>query len=500
MVGLHKRCLKIALGKALLNLEQIRALIYQVSDNINSRPLMQQLAEENQVLILTPNTMIKPYTSQSIYDLDENKGMRLKTPVLKANVLLPEILTEIYNAIQTRLTKAIETWRTDYIAVLRERATFHHSKMKGESTDTPEIGEVVLVETPSLRGEWPLGLIVKINYFTNQTEEPSNIESVVVRIQGKEVVKPLTRIIPLEIKPLKESLSQTDDSYKEKICNVADQDDQEVFDLQYEEQLKTELQKSLQIENKENENINLIYDPKCPTNRPRRLAARKARQNIADIYKPKHNIQQHLTLGVKYTMMNIICLFMILVTPTKSSQPEKIPTTSYKPPTLPSSANNGSALIININTATGLISTLKEIFSSMFKVMGIILMTIIFIYCLTIVIPWIYRNLILRIIHLLRRERLSKRHGRYHLPAENIKPNETLLEEILPIDADLSTPIKLAPTAPDLSISDLDWNKSTPPIPVCVTTIRTEPTSILAKDNPPRTIDDELNSANYLEG
>jgi hypothetical protein len=307
MVGLHKRCLKIALGKALLNLEQIRALIYQVSNHVNSRPLMQQLAEENQILILTPNMMIKPYTSQSIYDLDKtNTKRRLKTPVLAATgssyQLLPEALTEIYNAIQNRLTKAILIWNTEYLNVLRERATFHHAKSPGESRDTPEVGEVVLVETPSPRGEWPLGLIVKINYFTNKEETPSNIESVVVRMKGEDVIKPLTKITPLEIKPTGEMMPSDHFPIRETQADRLDISGQDDFDHKYEKSQKDQLQHTLENNIKEAETPKIVFDPPIPMMRSKRLAAHKARQNIAETQRPKHRTQRHLSYGTKLSI------------------------------------------------------------------------------------------------------------------------------------------------------------------------------------------------------
>jgi hypothetical protein len=324
MVGLHKNCLKIALGKAMLNLEQIRALVYQISDNLNNRPLMQQLAEENQILILTPNILIKPYASQSIYNLDpSNTTGALKAPVLSVSSttskkeLVPEILTQLYNAIQSRLTKAIESWKKDYINVLKERATFHHAKAPGESSDTPEIGEVVLVEIPSSRNEWPLGLIIRINYFTKQAEIPANIESVVVRVNHKEVISPLTRIIPLEIKPVKDKNIRIDPYHRvDQPQHDVDYQVQDFLDDQIEDQQREELQKSLRPENKENEFTKVIQNPNNPKGRPRRLAARKARENITKWCQPKGRTQQFLLLGTKIPWSITICLVILTMVTT----------------------------------------------------------------------------------------------------------------------------------------------------------------------------------------
>jgi hypothetical protein len=142
-------------------------------------------------------------------------------------------------------------------------------------------------------------------------------------------VKPLTKIIPLEIKPLKEAIITTKYPNKNQHYNEDDFQAEESLDTQHEEILQEKLQKNLDIENSQNENTQIIYDPKCPANRPRRLAGRKARQNIAKMYQPKVQVQRHLSFGTRLTMIGIFCLIMTSTMPVASVSTDIIQKMNY---------------------------------------------------------------------------------------------------------------------------------------------------------------------------
>ncbi|VDO33281.1 unnamed protein product [Heligmosomoides polygyrus] len=57
-----------------------------------------------------------------------------------------------------------DIWHRDYLAALRERQQIPHRR-KRSTTKTPKEGDIVLMADDKLpRGQWPLGVLMKICY------------------------------------------------------------------------------------------------------------------------------------------------------------------------------------------------------------------------------------------------------------------------------------------------------------------------------------------------
>ncbi|CAJ0595173.1 unnamed protein product [Cylicocyclus nassatus] len=87
-------------------------------------------------------------------------------------------------------------WKHDYLLELRDR---HHVFKNGKTTNRkPEVGDIVLLDEDSQlnRGYWPMAVITQL-----VPSRDGEIRSAVLRTaSGREIQRPLNRIVPLEIR------------------------------------------------------------------------------------------------------------------------------------------------------------------------------------------------------------------------------------------------------------------------------------------------------------
>ncbi|RCN25154.1 hypothetical protein ANCCAN_29135, partial [Ancylostoma caninum] len=87
-------------------------------------------------------------------------------------------------------------WKHEYLMELRNRHQLFGSKHKGTNRE-PHIGDVVILDEDNFtsRGQWPLAVIIDI-----VRSRDGSTRSVILRTSaGREIQRPLNRIIPLEI-------------------------------------------------------------------------------------------------------------------------------------------------------------------------------------------------------------------------------------------------------------------------------------------------------------
>ncbi|CAJ0593115.1 unnamed protein product [Cylicocyclus nassatus] len=112
-----------------------------------------------------------------------------------------------------KITKKFwSVWKHDYLLELRDR---HHVFKNGRTTNRkPEVGDVVLLDEDSQlnRGHWPMAVITQL-----VPSKDGEIRSAILRTtSGREIQRPLNRIVPLEIRSTIENEDERQDPTPQK--------------------------------------------------------------------------------------------------------------------------------------------------------------------------------------------------------------------------------------------------------------------------------------------
>ena len=179
-----KNCLRKVLLKKRINLDQLKTVLVEIQSRINNRPLS---------YIDDSRDILEPLTpSHLLY------GRRINT--------FPHVITsdpsdpsyEDHNTLNERLNhlkKIIEhfkrVWKRDYLIALRER---NYGSQKASNLTSLKINDVVLVQSDSCRGDWPLGRILDVH-----PDKDGIVRSADVLCKGTSSIRTLEKLIPLEV-------------------------------------------------------------------------------------------------------------------------------------------------------------------------------------------------------------------------------------------------------------------------------------------------------------
>ncbi|EYC05914.1 hypothetical protein Y032_0079g1255 [Ancylostoma ceylanicum] len=196
MVGTVKRSLQKTIGRRKLTEELLHTTLCEIESVVNSRPLTTLGDHSSPCEVLRPIDFvykdIRHGTTQLFPRTDEDDPDYLPFPELSSQKAAKEALTET-----ERLTKKFWTmWKHEYLVELRDRHQLFGKNHKATNRE-PHIGDVVIMDEDNhtSRGQWPLAVIIDI-----VRSRDGSIRSVILRANtGREVQRPLNRIIPLEI-------------------------------------------------------------------------------------------------------------------------------------------------------------------------------------------------------------------------------------------------------------------------------------------------------------
>ena len=185
MIGVVKRSLHKVLSRFHFSYEEFRTLLQETECVVNNRPLSYVSTADNSYA-LTPYHLIfgrslDQFPQSRIYDFkDPDFG-----PVKK------------YYVSYQRLANALERFsirfRTEYVSSLYNRSLVHPRRR----VSPPEIGEIVLLVISGLkRYQYPLGRVTQI-----YPDHEGIVRSVLVKTEKGEYKRPVSKIIPLEIRP-----------------------------------------------------------------------------------------------------------------------------------------------------------------------------------------------------------------------------------------------------------------------------------------------------------
>ena len=184
MIKLVKSCLRKTLYKRKINLNQLRTLIVEIQNELNNRPITYVSSIKEEFEPLTPSHLIFGRRINRFPSLFDHN---LNDPLYADH----DILNEKFSLISTLSNKFKKIWRVDYLLSLRER---HYGADSATNLYNLRIGDIVLVECDSPRGEWPLGKIEQL-----LPDQNGIVRSVKVKCKGVVSVRTVNRLVPLEI-------------------------------------------------------------------------------------------------------------------------------------------------------------------------------------------------------------------------------------------------------------------------------------------------------------
>ena len=169
-----KKALKTILGDADINDEELHTAICGAEEMLNSRPITYVSADPNDLTPLTPN-----------HFLVGQLGGRFAPEALPEEVYCP---TKRWHRVQQLLKLFWKRWRKEFLPSLNIRGKWFHPKHNLKP------GDVVLIAEPKAnRGEWPLGRILEAYPGSDGL-----VRVVSVKSKGKEYLRPIHRLCPLE--------------------------------------------------------------------------------------------------------------------------------------------------------------------------------------------------------------------------------------------------------------------------------------------------------------
>nr|CAD2192883.1 unnamed protein product [Meloidogyne enterolobii] len=208
MVKIMKNSLKAAIGRKMLNYEELRTILSEIKTIMNKRPLTYVYENfDDAYTVLRPIDLILPSRNEENIEIeisDEKEFLEKETQ--------RETLIKEWQNSNQMLNHFWQKWEKEYLNKLKERADKHNQKLYKKNY-LPEIGEIVLIQNKQLpRQAWNLGKIVELI-----KSKDGLIRIAKVRVKGKIITRAIALLYPMELKA--EMTSKIIENEKAKIEN-----------------------------------------------------------------------------------------------------------------------------------------------------------------------------------------------------------------------------------------------------------------------------------------
>ena len=170
-----KKALRAILGETKVTDEELLTAVVEVEGILNSRPLTYCSSDPNDEHVLTPN-----------HFLYGQVGGQLAPRVIDDIAFNPR---NRWRFVQDLINKCWRRWMKEYLSTLNTRNKWVDQKRNVAPGDV-----VLLVDTSNPKGHWPLGRIQEV--FPGPDGQ---VRVVRVRSAGKDYVRPITKLCPLEL-------------------------------------------------------------------------------------------------------------------------------------------------------------------------------------------------------------------------------------------------------------------------------------------------------------
>ena len=175
MIKSAKKAIKAILGDSEITDEELSTAICGAERLLNSRPITHVSSDPNDLTPLTPSHFLVgemggPFAPEAL-DQEEAYNPRKR-----------------WHRVQQLLSQFWKRWRKEFLPSLNIRKKWFHPKHNLKE------GDVVLIADPDAsRGEWPLGRVIEIYPGSDGL-----VRVVKVKSKGKEYLRPVHRLCPLE--------------------------------------------------------------------------------------------------------------------------------------------------------------------------------------------------------------------------------------------------------------------------------------------------------------
>lgn len=175
LIGVLKRLLRRTLKKSCLNYEEMSTVLADCEAIINSRPITFMSDDTQDVTPLTPSMFLQEVKEIGVLDLDNIEQCRFE----KRYVYRQKVKEELRRR-----------FRIEYLG------TLVHKGCKKISDLCVNVNDIVLVQSDNVkRLDWPLARVIELI-----TGKDGNVRVVRLRTADGELIRPIQRIYPLEIK------------------------------------------------------------------------------------------------------------------------------------------------------------------------------------------------------------------------------------------------------------------------------------------------------------
>ncbi|GFR13568.1 integrase catalytic domain-containing protein [Trichonephila clavata] len=168
-----KQCLRKVLGRALLDEESLSTVLIGIEAALKSRPLVYEEESDDNSAALTPAHFLTGRKLTAIPSRIENTR-----------------LNKIYKQQQDLLNCFWKKWSKEYLLQLR---SFHQVRNK-DSTINIRVGDIVLLQDVRPRHMWKKARVMNLHQGRD-----GKIRSCELRVNGRNVTRPVQLVIPLEI-------------------------------------------------------------------------------------------------------------------------------------------------------------------------------------------------------------------------------------------------------------------------------------------------------------
>lgn len=194
MIGLMKNILRKVLGKASLKYEEVYTILCDCENTINLRPLT-YISDDSELEPLTPAMFLRDIKESGVIDVDHIDAASLNKRLLYRMKILEDLR---------------KRFRSEYLGQLKS----YTRKLKNYYQFS--VGDVVLIESNTKRLKWPLAKIIEL--FPGKD---GIVRLVKLRTKSGDILRPIQRLIPLEVtspkdENLRKGLDGSEKSDKEK--------------------------------------------------------------------------------------------------------------------------------------------------------------------------------------------------------------------------------------------------------------------------------------------
>ncbi|VDK17639.1 unnamed protein product [Anisakis simplex] len=189
LIGLTKQTMKKAIGRRLLDEEELRTLVTDAEGIINSRPITQVADDSNEVL--RPIDFLIPQIQINVLSDEEDT----EEEYLVSQSSTKDKLKKRWQQTKVVINKFWEIWRINYLAILRSRTRKEHKGPRSTTSRPPRLNEIVLVAEENVpRGNWLLGRIKEIRSGAGDV-----IRTALVQMPNGNIwTRPINHLCPLE--------------------------------------------------------------------------------------------------------------------------------------------------------------------------------------------------------------------------------------------------------------------------------------------------------------